>query len=69
MPTGLYRDADDWVMVNYGTTHAQIHRERYELNGYRPPFFQLPAKNTSGPSQSTVHEQPYAARKLQLAAG
>ena len=69
MPTGLYRDVDDWVMVDYGTTRAQIHRDRYELSGYKPPFLQLPANDESERPQSTAKGRSYAARKLQLAAG
>ena len=41
---GIYRDSDDWVMVDYGTTRAQIHRDRYERSGYQPPVIRLPSK-------------------------
>lgn len=44
MPTGLYRDDDEWVMVNYGQHQAPIPRARYESEGYSPPYVELPTK-------------------------
>ncbi len=45
IPTGLYREPDGWVLVDYAKTLIPIPRERYELSGYEPSYDQLPTKD------------------------
>jgi hypothetical protein len=45
MATGLYRDPEEWVMVNYGAHQAPITRKEYDKNGYMPLYVDLPTKD------------------------
>jgi hypothetical protein len=46
MPVGLFRSEDGWAQVDYGTgTTIPIPRSRYEANGYKPDFDQLPSES------------------------
>lgn len=40
---GLYKD-NGWAQVTDGKSSIPIPRERYEDNGYFPPYDQLPSK-------------------------
>lgn len=42
--TGLYRDVERRVMVDYGTRQIRIPRITYVTSGYQPPYDQLPTK-------------------------
>lgn len=44
MAAGMYRTEEGWVQVNYGSHSAPIPRARYEENGYKPDFDDLPAE-------------------------
>jgi len=44
MPTGLYRDKDDWVLIDRGDARGLIPRIQYVAMGYLPPFDALPTK-------------------------
>jgi hypothetical protein len=45
MPVGLFRDEEGWVQVDYGTgTTIPVPRSKYEANGYKPDFDQLPSE-------------------------
>jgi len=45
MPAGMYRTEDEWVCVNYGAHSIRVPRARYEENGYRPAFDELPVRS------------------------
>jgi hypothetical protein len=45
MAKGIFRTADDWVQVDYGTNSAPIPRSKYEDKGYKPPFETLPLES------------------------
>jgi hypothetical protein len=40
---GLYQD-NGWAQVTDGHSNLPIPRDRYEANGYLPPFDELPTK-------------------------
>ncbi len=44
MAVGLYRDETGWVMVKYDAHSAPIPKDRYESQGYQPPYEKLPTK-------------------------
>jgi hypothetical protein len=45
MPVGLFRSDGGWVQVDYGTgTTIPVTRSKYEANGYKPDFDQLPSE-------------------------
>ncbi len=52
MAKGLYRDSDGWVMVDYGTNRAPIPRDRYDEQGYAPPYDALPTQEQYEASQA-----------------
>jgi hypothetical protein len=45
MPTGLYREVDGWVRVDYGKFRISIPRRKYEAIRYKPTYDQLPMKD------------------------
>ena len=45
MARGIFRTDDDWVQVDYGKHTAPVPRDRYEQNGYEPPFEKLPTED------------------------
>jgi hypothetical protein len=44
MARGMYRDDTGWVQVDYGQHNAPIPKDKYEENGYQPPYDKLPSK-------------------------
>ena len=52
-PRGVYRERNEWrngqnsVVVNYGTSHFDVTEDKYREDGYQPPFEELPWKPES----------------------
>jgi hypothetical protein len=42
MLKGIFRTSNGWVQVDYGAHSAPIPRYQYEVNGFQPPFDNLP---------------------------
>jgi hypothetical protein len=42
MATGMFRTGDDWAQVDYDGSNIPIPRSKYEENGYKPAFDELP---------------------------
>jgi hypothetical protein len=42
MATGMYRTGHDWAQVDYDGSNIPIPRSKYEENGYKPAFDELP---------------------------
>ena len=42
MVKGIFRTSNGWVQVDYGAHSAPIPRYQYEVNGFQPPFDNLP---------------------------
>ena len=42
MATGMFRTGDGWVRVDYDGNNIPISRSKYEENGYKPSFDELP---------------------------
>ena len=40
--TGMFRTGDGWVRVDYDGNNIPIPRSKYEENGYKPAFDELP---------------------------
>jgi hypothetical protein len=45
MPTGMYRASGGWVQVDYDGSNIPIPRSKYEENGYKPDFGDLPSED------------------------
>ena len=41
MPTGMYRNSDDFAQVDYDGSSIPVSRAKYEKNGYKPDFDRL----------------------------
>ena len=52
-PRGVCRERNEWrngqnsVVVNYGTSHFDVTEDKYREGGYQPPFEELPWKPES----------------------
>jgi hypothetical protein len=57
MATGMFRTGDGWVQVDYDGSNIPVPRSKYEANGYKPDFDELP-----------LEADYWAARKKQRAA-
>jgi hypothetical protein len=42
MATGIFRTSDGWAQVDYDGSNIPISRSKYEENGYKPNFDELP---------------------------
>jgi len=42
MATGMFRTRNGWVQVDYDGSNIPIARSKYEENGYKPDFDNLP---------------------------
>ena len=55
MAKGLYKDAQQWVMVDYGSHRARVQKTTYEANGYKPPYQDLPTEDQYRASDKGAH--------------
>jgi hypothetical protein len=55
MAKGLYKDAQQWVMVDYGSHRAPVQRATYEANGYKPPYQDLPTEDQYRATEKGAH--------------
>jgi hypothetical protein len=42
MATGMFRTDEVWVQVDYDGSNIPVPRSKYEENGYKPDFDELP---------------------------
>jgi hypothetical protein len=42
MATGMFRTDEGWVQVDYDGSNIPVPRSKYEENGYKPDFDELP---------------------------
>ena len=55
MAKGLYKDAQQWVMVDYGSHRAPVQRATYEANGYKHPYQDLPTEDQYRATEKGAH--------------
>jgi hypothetical protein len=45
MATGMFRTDEGWVQVDYDGSNIPVPRSKYEENGYKPDFDELPPES------------------------